>query len=109
MAVLPPPPPVVMRRGRLSCLLGRAADNRPVLRKLRGTAMAAAALAACKQAPPPPPPPPTVRVVKAEARSVEQTFEWPATLDGSINAEIRPRVSGVVEKVAYPEGTVVRV
>jgi len=49
-----------------------------------------------------------VRVVSVEPHSIERTFQWLATLDGSTNAEIRPRVSGPIEKVAYQEGTVVQ-
>lgn len=43
-----------------------------------------------------------------QERAVEQTFEWLATLDGSTNAEIRPRVEGYVRSVAYQEGSVVQ-
>jgi RND family efflux transporter MFP subunit len=65
-------------------------------------------MAACKKAPSPAPPPPTVRYVRVETHSIERTFQWVATLDGSTNAEIRPRVSGPIEQVAYQEGTVVK-
>jgi membrane fusion protein (multidrug efflux system) len=75
---------------------------------LRALALLALAFAACKKAPPPPPPPPIVQVAPAQAKSVEQTFEWVATLDGSINAEIRPQISGIIEKVPYTEGTMVQ-
>ena len=74
---------------------------------LRALALLAVAITACKKAPPPTPPPPTVRFVRVESHSIERTFQWLATLDGSTNAEIRPRVSGPIEKVAYQEGTVV--
>jgi membrane fusion protein (multidrug efflux system) len=47
-------------------------------------------------------------VVTLQTRNIEQTLEWLATLDGSTNAEIRPQVSGYIESVDYPEGTVVR-
>ena len=33
--------------------------------------------------------------------------EWVATLDGYVNAEIRPQVSGYVIRQAYKEGAVV--
>lgn len=73
-------------------------------------AMVLAALApACKKAKPPTPPPPTVRVVPVESRNVEQAEDFLATLDGSTNAEIRPQVTGILESVAYQEGTLVRI
>jgi RND family efflux transporter MFP subunit len=64
-------------------------------------------LASCHRRPPPAPPPPVVRVAIAQVRAVEQTQEWLATLDGSVNAEIRPRVAGTMEEVVYPEGSTV--
>src|SRR5258705_559222 len=46
------------------------------------------------------------------ARPVQQDVpihnEWVATLDGYVNAEIRPQVSGYVIGQSYKEGTVVR-
>lgn len=66
-----------------------------------------ACAAGCKKAPPAPPPPPAVRVVPVTARSVEQTREWLATIDGSTNAEIRPQVTGYIKSVDYREGSVV--
>lgn len=60
--------------------------------------------AGCKKAPPPPPQPPVVRVTTLQTRNIEQVREWLATLDGSTNAEIRPQVSGYIEKVDYQEG-----
>jgi membrane fusion protein (multidrug efflux system) len=41
-------------------------------------------------------------------RQVPQTFEWIATLDGAITADIRPRVNGIIESVNYTEGSVVQ-
>lgn len=66
-----------------------------------------AALAACHEPPPPAPPAPRVRVAAAVARSIEETHEWLATLDGSVNAEIRPQVNGYLQTVDYREGNVV--
>jgi membrane fusion protein (multidrug efflux system) len=68
------------------------------------TAFVLAIVAACSKAPPPAPPPPVVRVATLEVKSFEQVREWLATLDGAVNAEIRPRVSGYVLSVDYREG-----
>jgi membrane fusion protein (multidrug efflux system) len=70
----------------------------------------AALLPACKagKAAAPPPAPPEVRVVTAEPERVALDSEWIATLDGLVNAQIRPQVSGYLVKRNYEEGAVVR-
>ncbi|HEV3058570.1 MAG TPA: efflux RND transporter periplasmic adaptor subunit [Vicinamibacterales bacterium] len=72
--------------------------------------LAASVLASCKTgtAAPPPPPPPEVRVVTVAPERVTLTSEWIATLDGYVNAQIRPQVSGYLLKRDYEEGAVVR-
>jgi membrane fusion protein (multidrug efflux system) len=71
---------------------------------------AAAAAAGCRKAPPPRAPPVTmVKVVAAQSRGVPLIKDWVATLDGSTTAEIRPQVSGYIQKVDYKEGTHVEV
>jgi membrane fusion protein (multidrug efflux system) len=70
----------------------------------------AAVLAGCRQttAAQPPPPIPQVRVVTVEPERVALSSEWIATLDGYVNAQIRPQVSGYLVKRNYAEGAVVR-
>ena len=69
-----------------------------------------AALGACKSstAAAPPPPPPDVSVITVAPERVAITSEWIATLDGYVNAQIRPQVSGYLLKRNYEEGAVVR-
>jgi RND family efflux transporter MFP subunit len=55
-----------------------------------------------------PPPPPTVSVVSIAPERVAVTGEWIATLDGVVNAQIRPQVSGYLLRRAYREGAFVR-
>ena len=43
-----------------------------------------------------------------EQRDVPVYSEWVATLDGYVNAEIRPQVSGYIVKQNYTEGSLVR-
>ncbi len=53
-------------------------------------------------------PPPTVQVAVVESRDVPLTSEWIATMDGYINAQIKPHVSGYLIRQDYREGSFVR-
>jgi RND family efflux transporter MFP subunit len=55
-----------------------------------------------------PTPAPEVRVAPVIQQDVPVYSEWVATLDGYVNAEIRPQVSGYIIKQNYKEGSVVR-
>ena len=55
-----------------------------------------------------PPPPPEVQVVPVEQKDVPIYREWVATLDGYVNADIRPQVTGYLMKQNYHEGMLVR-
>jgi RND family efflux transporter MFP subunit len=65
-------------------------------------------IGACRKAAPPPPPPPTVQVVEVTQHDVPIYGEWIGTLDGFVNADIKPQVTGYVRKQAYQEGSLVR-
>ncbi|HWX54689.1 MAG TPA: efflux RND transporter periplasmic adaptor subunit [Verrucomicrobiae bacterium] len=54
------------------------------------------------------PPAPEVEVASVIQQDVPVYSEWVATLDGYVNAEIRPQVSGYIVKQAYKEGSLVR-
>lgn len=54
------------------------------------------------------PSPPTVEVAEVVQKDVPIYSEWVATLEGYVNAEIRPRVAGYVIKQNYQEGSLVR-
>src|SRR5712664_2528121 len=62
---------------------------------------------ACHKPAAPPPPPPAVQVVEVVQSDVPIYREWVGTLDGFVNADIRPQVEGYVRKQAYREGTYV--
>jgi len=66
-------------------------------------------LQACKasKASPAPPPPPSVSVITVQPERVALATEWIATLDGYVNAQIRPQVSGYLLKRNYEEGAAV--
>jgi len=56
----------------------------------------------------PPPPPTAVQVVKAQQQDVLVNGDWIATLDGYVNAQIQPQVTGYLVKQLYHEGSYVR-
>src|ERR1700704_4663420 len=69
------------------------------------------ALAACQTthaAVPGAPPPLEVSVADVTAQRVTTSSEWIATLDGYVNAQIRPQVSGYLVKRNYREGAAVQ-
>jgi len=53
-------------------------------------------------------PPPEVRVAPVTQQDVPVYSDWVAALDGYVNAEIRPQVSGYLIKQNYKEGSFVR-
>lgn len=50
------------------------------------------------------PPPPEVNVVKVEARDLPASYEYVGQIAGIREVEVRPRVSGILEKWNYTEG-----
>lgn len=68
-------------------------------------------LAACgKSAPTAPPqmPPPEVNAVTVQARDIPIQLEYVGQTEGMRDAEVRPRVSGILERWNYTEGSTVR-
>lgn len=79
----------------------------------RGKSLAALplllALAACNNpAPPPPPAALPVTVLKVATREVPVLIEAVGRTEGSKEVEVRARVSGILEKINYAEGTPVK-
>jgi membrane fusion protein (multidrug efflux system) len=78
-------------------------------RSLLAASLAASVLAAaCARKQSPPPPPVEVLVVPVVQKDVPVVGEWIGTLDGSVNADIRPKVEGYVLRQLYKEGQFVR-
>ena len=75
----------------------------PVVLALTGTAGCTA-----NEAAPAPAPPPTVPVVQVAPERVTVASEWITTLDGQVNAQVRPQVSGYLVRRRYQEGSYVR-
>ena len=85
----------------------RAARSCALLTLAALAALAAAAGCAKKEAAAPPPPP-SVEVASVVQKDVPIYGEWIGSLDGSVNAEIRPQIEGYVLKQVYHEGLAVR-
>ncbi len=66
------------------------------------------ALTACGEKTPPPPPQAVVEVVTVAQRDVPVYMEWIGSLDGNVNAVIRPQVTGYLIKQNYREGDLVK-
>src|SRR5712692_7702767 len=56
----------------------------------------------------PSPPPPEVEVTSVVQKDVPIYGEWVATLDGYVNAQIQPQVTGYIVDQTYKEGSFVR-
>src|ERR1700751_5606643 len=77
---------------------------------LSGFVVAALILSGCKQekAPLSAAGPPQVGVATVEQRDVPIVREWIGQLDGSENVDVRARVNGYIQEIAFKEGTVVK-
>jgi membrane fusion protein (multidrug efflux system) len=66
-------------------------------------------IAGCSSAPAaaPAPPPPALPVQTVAASTVTTYQEYPAAIEGTVNVEIRPQVSGALDKVFVDEGAFV--
>jgi RND family efflux transporter MFP subunit len=65
-------------------------------------------LAACGRDAPPPPPPPEVTVAAVIERDINDWDEFSGRLQAVESVDIRPRVTGYIERVAFREGADVR-
>lgn len=80
---------------------------------LHGTSLGLAGLAflflvGCEKAAPPPPAVPVVDVMAAIQKDVPIYREWIGSMDGDVNATIRPQVTGYLIKQNYREGDTVK-
>jgi membrane fusion protein, multidrug efflux system len=82
---------------------------RPGRGSIAGMLAALAVLSAsCGKKEPPKMPPPVVEVAPVIKKDVPIYQDWIGTLDGFVNAQIRPQVEGYLLKQVYREGTLVR-
>ncbi len=67
--------------------------------------IAAPSIGGCGHEAPPPPPPPVVKFVTIHAQPVTLTIDLPGRTVAYRTAEIRPQVSGIVQKRMFKEGS----
>jgi RND family efflux transporter MFP subunit len=72
------------------------------------TGAAVLALAACSKSAPPPPPPPAVTVAVPLQRDVVDWDEYVGRFEAIQDVELRPRVSGTIDKILFANGQHVR-
>ena len=87
--------------------LGTERESTPVMSTRIVLLAGLLASVACKKAAPPAPPPPAVQVAEVVQRDVPIYREWVGSLDGFVNADIRPQVAGYVREQVYREGAYV--
>ena len=75
---------------------------------LAGAVISLAALSGCGKQAAAPGIAPDVKVATVEQRDVPIISEWVATLDGYVNAQIQPQVTGYIVQQTYKEGAPVR-
>ena len=75
---------------------------------LSGVLVAISALSGCAKPAAAPGVAPDVKVAVVEQRDVPIISEWVATLDGYVNAQIQPQVTGYIIQQNYKEGAPVR-
>jgi membrane fusion protein (multidrug efflux system) len=75
--------------------------------KLSRFVLAGLVCLSCAKKEAPPPPPPAVDVATVIQKDVPITKEWIGSLDGYVNADIRPQVTGYVLRQVYKEGSFV--
>ncbi len=76
--------------------------------RLAAIALLAACLAACSAKKADPPPPPPVSVSPPVARRIVDWDEFVGRFQAIQEVEVRPRISGYVQKVAFRDGDIVR-
>lgn len=77
--------------------------------KIAALGLLTAALASCghSQQAQVAPPPPTLPVMQVQAGNATTYQEYPASIEGTVNVEVRPQVSGTLDKVFVDEGAYV--
>lgn len=87
---------------------GNSRDRRRLQVGVALAAVVALAGAGCGKPEPPKMPPPEVLVVPVAQRDVPLYSEWVGTIEGYVNAEIRPKVQGYLLTQNYKNGGVVK-
>lgn len=85
-----------------------ACKRRPIISALLGVLLVLSVASCGRTSANPAPPVPEVEVTEIVQKDVPIVSEWVAVLDGFVNAQIQPRVSGYVIRQDYKEGSVVK-
>jgi membrane fusion protein (multidrug efflux system) len=86
----------------------RPARTVPAALALAAALLSAVGIGACsKKKEEAPPPTPTVEVAPVTQKDVPVYSEWIGTLEGYVNADIRPQIEGYLLKQVYREGSLV--
>jgi RND family efflux transporter MFP subunit len=99
-------PPSAHRQRLLNCRSIRAAGLAALF--MAGVLAIVFILASCGGRAALPGAAPEVRVIAVTQRDVPIVSEWVATLDGYVNAQIQPQVTGYIVKQTYKEGSPVQ-
>src|SRR5260370_31780796 len=92
-----------------SCTEGNPFRRSTLKMKMRVLLVCASMLLiAARKKVPATPPPPTVQLTELLQQDVPIYRDWVGTLDGFVNADIKPQVAGYIQKQAYQEGSFVR-
>ena len=92
-----------------ACLVREPRKGNSLTRVLSRFLLAGLVCLSCaKKQAPSPAAPPAVEVVTVIQKDVPITREWIGSLDGYVNADIRPQVTGYVMRQVYKEGSFVR-
>src|ERR1043166_604554 len=78
----------------------------PVAQVLAGAILAV--FFGCGKSAQPPPSPPEVEVVQVEQKDVPIWKEWIGILEGLVNAQIKPQVTGYLLRQSYKDGAFVK-
>ncbi|WP_292997364.1 efflux RND transporter periplasmic adaptor subunit [Nevskia sp.] len=98
-----------MKMERIARRAAKPLSNRAALLSVLSSMTLTAALSACSDAKAPPPPAPIAVVTQAiEPRAITVTEDYVARTEAQNEVEIRPRVGGLLEMQASPEGARVR-
>jgi membrane fusion protein (multidrug efflux system) len=91
-------------------LLLRKMIKRKLLSYFSGIVMLAVVLYSCSsnQAGAPPPQAPQLPVMSVTSAPATTYLEFPASLEGKVNVEVRPQVTGYLEKIFVDEGAYVK-
>ena len=89
------------------CPIDGPVKRRPSFRQIIASVILLSSIG-CGKSEPPQARPPEVEVVRVEQKDVPIWNEWVGTLEGLVNAQIKPQVTGYLLRQTYQEGSFVK-